>query len=148
MEVTSHMEEDNRAMEPLPMLVLVEIGFRDEQTEQAFHEVSPQMERELAAIPGCLESRVYRGPDRRYLFFTVWEDRRAIQRWVDNAFHRSVLMANFSRWADEGWFSYWNMLQDNSRARKCMSCGRWTRGQPGWSARGPTTCVHCGASLK
>ena len=130
-----------------PVLTLVEMGFRDEETEQAFREVMPRMETELAGIPGCLENRVYQRPGRRYLFFTVWEDQAAIQRWVDNEFHRTVLMVNFPRWTDEGWFSYWTTLEDHDRVRKCPACGRWASGQPGWSATGPTTCARCGAPL-
>jgi quinol monooxygenase YgiN len=130
-----------------PVLTLVEMGFRDEETEQAFRDVMPRMETELAGIAGCLENRVYQRPGRRYVFVTVWEDRAAIQRWVDNEFHRTVLMVNFRRWTDEGWFSYWNMLEDHNRVRKCPACGRWASGQPGWSAQGPTTCARCGAPL-
>lgn len=131
-----------------PLLTLVEIGFRDETTEQAFHEVLPQMRAELAGIPGCLENRIYQRPDRRYLFFTVWESREAIQRWVDNEFHRTVLMTNFTRWADEGWFSYWSSLEAHSRSRRCPQCHRWTQGAPGWSSRVPDQCARCGASLR
>jgi quinol monooxygenase YgiN len=127
--------------------MLVEIGFHNVEAEQAFLEVLPRMQVELSAIPGCLESRHYIRPPRRYLFFTVWSDQEAIQRWVDNEFHRTVLMVNFTRWADEGWFSYWRSLKDHDRSRRCATCGRWSQARPGWSTEEPSHCRRCGAAL-
>ena len=131
-----------------PILLLVEMAYTDDG-ERSLQEVLPQLEAEMRSIPGMLEYRLYQAAEseRRYLCYTVWEDREAIQRWVDNTFHRTVLMPAFRKWAVEGAFDYWTLQQDNPRSRKCPSCGRWTREQPGWDATVPATCVHCGAPL-
>jgi heme-degrading monooxygenase HmoA len=130
-----------------PLLILVELGFRDDAAEQEFKTVLPRMESELAGIVGCLERRTFIGAGRRYLFFTVWQDEAALERWVNNEFHRTILMPGFRRWCDEAWFGYWSMLKDNDRVRRCPACGRWTPEQPGWSSKGPAKCGRCGAEL-
>ncbi len=130
-----------------PLLTLVEIGFRDDGAEQEFRAVLPRMEQELANIEGCLEARTFIGAGRRYLFFTVWQDEAALQRWIDNEFHRTTLMPSFKRWCDEAYFGYWSVFKDNDRVRRCANCGRWTREQPGWSSKGPVNCGRCGADL-
>ncbi|MBI2886375.1 MAG: antibiotic biosynthesis monooxygenase [Chloroflexi bacterium] len=131
----------------MPVLTTVDIRFASWEGEQAFLDIYQQFEGEVKRIPGCLDYRVYRGPDRLYLFFVVWEDRTAVQRWVDNEFHRTVLMASYRRWCKEGWFGYWDPAEDHSRTRKCMECGRWTQAQPGWSMAGPASCRNCGHRL-
>lgn len=131
----------------MAVLTTVDIRFASSEGEQAFLDSYSQMEREVKAVAGCLDYRVYRGEDRLYLFFVVWQDRAAVKRWVDNAFHRTVLMANFRRWCKEGWFAYWGVERDYPRARKCLACNAWTRSQPGWSTAEPTTCRYCGTSV-
>lgn len=130
----------------MPLLTTVEIGFT-ETGEQAFQEVVLRMEEELRSVPGCLEYRLYRRPERVYLFFVVWEDRAAVQRWVENEFHRTVLMRNFRQWCNLGWFGYWDVAEDRNRAQKCLQCGRWTQAQPGWQSDVPQSCRQCGAAL-
>lgn len=139
--------QDSASSTPKPLLSLVEIGFREEVAEAEFKAVLPRMEQELRSIEGCLEARTFVGAGRRYFFFTVWKDEAALQRWVDNEFHRTTLMPGFKRWCDEAWFGYWSLFKDNDRVRRCAKCGRWTREQPGWSTAGPAKCSRCGAEL-
>lgn len=129
-----------------PLLTLVEFAFTEEG-EAAFRVVLPQMESEVRSIQGCLEYRLYRGAGGEYLFYNVWDDRAAVDRWLHNEFHRTVLMPAFRKWATLGWFSYWDLSGDNNRARKCMACGRWTQSLPGWDAKIPTECSRCGAPM-
>ncbi|HLC29328.1 MAG TPA: antibiotic biosynthesis monooxygenase family protein, partial [Dehalococcoidia bacterium] len=131
----------------MPLLTTVDIRFASWEAEQAFLDVYQQMEQEVKGVSGCLDYRVYRGPDRLYLFFVVWEDREAVQRWVHNEFHQTTLMANFRKWCKEGWFGYWDSSEDRPRARKCMQCGRWTQAEPGWGMAGPSRCRNCGESV-
>lgn len=131
----------------MAVLTTVDIRFASWEGEQSFLDVFQQLEREIKGIAGCLEYRVYRGPDRLYLFFVVWQDREAVQRWVENEFHQTVLMKNFRKWCKEGWFGYWNPAGDRLRARRCMHCGRWTQAQPGWSMEEPARCRQCGESV-
>jgi quinol monooxygenase YgiN/ribosomal protein S27AE len=129
-----------------PQLVLVEFGF----TEDGEKEFLAQLDRildEVRSIDGCLEAIVYKRPERLYLFYTLWRDQAAIDRWVQNEYHRTVLMANFTKWANEGWFGYWHLGADRKRVRKCPSCGRWAQAQPGWKELSLSQCPRCGASF-
>lgn len=130
----------------MPFLTTVEIGFT-EAGEEAFQGVLARMEQELKSVPGCLEYRLYQRPERVYLFFVVWEDRAAVQGWIENEFHRTVLMPGFRQWCNLGWFGYWDMAQDNNRAKKCLQCSRWTQAQPGWKGDVPQVCRQCNAAL-
>src|SRR6266496_4113288 len=126
-----------------PLLVLVEFGFTEEGEKEFLMHLDRALD-EVRSIDGCLEAIVYKRPERMYLFYTLWRDQEAIDRWVQNEFHRNVLMTGFTRWANEGWFGYWNLKADRKRARKCPSCGRWSQAQPGWTEMTLTTCAHCG----
>lgn len=84
---------------------------------------------------------------RIYEFYTVWESRDALDGWMTNEFHRSVLMVNFRKWMVQSVFDYWTLADDNARARKCPACGRWTQEKPGWSAVHPSTCRQGGGAL-
>ncbi len=88
-----------------PLLLLVEMGFSVEG-EQALLDVIARMDDELRSIPGLLEYQRFQRPERAYLFLTVWENQDAIDRWVANEFHRSVLMPGFRKWAVEATFNY------------------------------------------
>lgn len=129
-----------------PLLSLVEMAFTEEG-EAAFLEVLPRMEDEIQAVPGCFEYRLYRGRGGEYLFYTVWDGQAALDLWVANEFHRSVLMPAFRKWATLGWFGFWDLARDDNRARKCLACGRWTQSKPGWDAKIPTECSRCGARM-
>ena len=102
---------------------------------------------EARAIEGCLHAVVWERPERRYQFSTVWRDRDAVTRWVENEFHRTTLMPAFRRWCTEGWFGDYRLEVDHERARRCSACGRWTRGRPGWNESEPQACRICGAAL-
>lgn len=128
----------------MPLLTTIDIRFASWEGEQSFLDVYQQLEREVEGIPGCLDYRVYRGPDRLYLFFAVWEDQAAVQRWIENDFHQKVLMANYRKWTKEGWFGFWDPGEDHPRSRKCLECGRWTQAQLGWSMAEPQVCSQCG----
>jgi quinol monooxygenase YgiN len=129
-----------------PLLVLAEFRF----SAEGEHQFAPHLERtlsEVRGIEGCLHADVWQQPGRRYLFHTVWTDRTGVDAWVENTFHRSVLMPGFREWCIEGWFSYWGLESDHNRARKCLACGRWTQAQPGWDGRLPDACRQCGQPL-
>jgi quinol monooxygenase YgiN len=130
-----------------PLLVLAE--FRC--SEDGDVELRRHLERtlhEVRGVEGCLQATVWERPlERRHLFTTLWRDREAVGRWVENEFHRAVLMPGFRRWCTEGSFSEFALDADHDRARKCPACGRWTAGRPGWSEQGPATCRHCGGAL-
>jgi hypothetical protein len=66
---------------------------------------------------------------------------------VDNEFHRQVLMPGFRKWCSEGWFGEYRLEVDHARAKRCAVCGRWTKGQPGWSELEPVSCRACGAAM-
>jgi hypothetical protein len=128
------------------LLVLAEFVFTEEG-EAAF---LPHLDRTLAevrATDGCRQAAVWTRPDRRYQFSTLWSDADAVRRWVENEFHRTVLMPGFRNWCTEGCFGDWALAADHERARKCASCGRWSRALPGWDERGPSACAKCGAEL-
>lgn len=130
-----------------PLQVLAEFAC----SESGDAELRQHLERTLAetrATPGCLEAMLWERPsERRYLFTTYWTDAEAVRRWVENEFHRKVLMPGFRKWCTEGAFSEFTLARDHDRARKCASCGRWTPGRPGWGEREPSTCRHCGSAL-
>jgi hypothetical protein len=102
---------------------------------------------EVRAIDGCLHAALWQRPERRYQFSTIWRDRAAVRRWVDDEFHRTTLMPGFRRWCTEGWFGDFVLDADHARARRCPSCDRWSRGEPGWREVEPATCGKCGARL-
>ena len=130
-----------------PLLVLAEFGC----SEDGERELRAQLERTLAAaraIDGCLEATVWERPaERRFLFTTYWRDGEALARWVDDPFHRGTLYPGFRRWCVEGGFSEFTLSTDHDRARKCSSCGRWTKARPGWSEAVPASCRACGAAF-
>jgi quinol monooxygenase YgiN len=130
-----------------PLLVLAE--FRS--SEEGDADLRSHMDRtlrEVRGVEGCLQATVWERPaERRYLFTTIWSDRYAVRRWVENEFHRTTLMPGFRRWCSEGSFSEFALETDHDRARKCAACGRWTRGRPGWAEQEPSTCRHCGGEL-
>ena len=129
-----------------PLLVLAE--FVCSQAGDA--EFRSHLERTLAearSIDGCLHAVVWSRPDRRYQFSTLWRDREAVKRWVENEFHREVLMPGFRKWCTQGWFGDFSLDIDHKRAIRCGKCGRWSQGQPGWSEVDPQACRQCGASL-
>lgn len=130
-----------------PLLVLAE--FRCSPEGEA--ELRAHLDRTLAetrATPGCLQAHVWERPaERRFLFTTYWTDRAALQRWVENDFHRTTLMPGFRRWCVEGSFTELTVATDHDRARKCGACGRWTAARPGWSEAAPHTCRQCGGPL-
>ena len=101
----------------------------------------------MRGIDGCIQAVVWTRPDRRYQFSTLWSEADAVRRWVENEFHRTVLMAGFRQWCTEGCFGDYTLAADHERARKCASCGRWTRSLPGWDESGPSVCGRCGAGL-
>ncbi|HYL44308.1 MAG TPA: antibiotic biosynthesis monooxygenase family protein [Ktedonobacteraceae bacterium] len=126
-----------------PLLVLVEFGFTEEGEKELLMHLDRTLD-EIRSIDGCLEVIVYKRPERLYLFYSLWRDQEAVNRWMQNEFHRAVLMTGFIRWANEGWFGYWNLKEDRKRVRKCSSCGRWSQAQPGWMETVLATCSHCG----
>lgn len=131
------------------MALLVLAEFRC--TEEGDTEMRRHLERTLSearGVDGCLNATVWERPsERRYLFTTMWSDGEAVGRWVDNEFHRTVLMPGFRRWCTEGSFSEFEVSADHDRARKCAACGRWSKARPGWSEREPASCRNCGAAL-
>jgi quinol monooxygenase YgiN len=130
-----------------PQLVLVEFGFTEGGEKEFLAQLDHILD-EVRSIDGCLEAIVYERPERMYLFYSVWRDQEAIDRWVQNEFHRTVLMTGFTRWANEGWFGYWHLAADRKRVRKCPSCGRWSQAQPGWTEMTLTTCARCGTPFE
>jgi heme-degrading monooxygenase HmoA len=130
-----------------PLLVTAEFVF----TEEGEVEYLRHLDRTLAevrGIEGCLQAVMWTRPERRFQFSTLWSDAEAVTRWVENEFHRTVLMPGFRRWCTEGCFGDYRLETDHQRARKCPSCGRWTQGLPGWDERQPASCEKCGASLE
>jgi heme-degrading monooxygenase HmoA len=129
------------------LLVLAEFVFSPEGEA----EFQSHIERTLAecrAVEGCLHAVVWHRPERRYQFSTLWRDRDAVNRWVDNDFHRRTLMPGFRQWCTEGWFGEFLLDVDHRRARRCPACQRWTQGEPGWVETEPLACRHCGGELK
>jgi len=102
---------------------------------------------EVRAIDGCLQAVLWSRPGRRYQFSTLWVDSSAVTRWVENEFHRSVLMPGFRSWCSEGWFGEYRLASDHRRARRCAACGSWTQAEPGWNEAVPASCRRCEAAL-
>ena len=130
-----------------PLLVLAEFVF----TEEGEREFLPRLARtldEVRATPGCLQAVLWNRPGRRYQFSTLWTDAGAVTRWVENEFHRAVLMPGFRKWCTEGCFGEYRLETDHKRAGKCASCGRWTQSLPGWNEALPEHCEKCGATLE
>lgn len=136
-----------KSLEPAePLLVVAEFVC----TEQGNAEFCQHLERTLAearSIEGCLHAVVWNRPNRRYQFSTLWTDRQALTRWVENEFHRRTLMPGFRKWCTQGWFGEFRLEVDHPRAIRCAACGRWTQGRPGWSEVDPSSCRHCAAGL-
>lgn len=129
-----------------PLLVLAEFVFT-EDGEAAF---LPHLDRTLAEvrrIDGCLQAVLWTRAERRYQFSTLWTNADAVTRWVENEFHRTVLMPGFRKWCTEGCFGEYKLETDHKRARRCESCGRWTQSLPGWDESQPSACEKCGAAL-
>lgn len=129
-----------------PLLVVAEFVF-SEEGESAF---LPHLDRTLGetrGVEGCLQAVVWTRPGRRYQFATLWTEPAAVRRWVDNDFHRRVLMPGFREWCTEGCFGDYRLSGDHPRARKCAACGRWSREQPGWDERRPAACGKCAGPL-
>jgi len=130
-----------------PLLVVAEFRCSEDGDAELRKQLDRTLE-EVRAVEGCLQATVWERPaERRYLFTTMWSDRDAVRRWVENEFHRTILMPGFRRWCTEGSFGEFALETDHDRARKCAACGRWTRGRPGWSEQGPATCRQCGRAL-
>jgi quinol monooxygenase YgiN len=130
-----------------PLLVLAEFVFTEDGETEFRRHLDRTLE-ETRATDGCLQAVVWTRPGRRYQFSTLWTDGAAVKRWVENEFHRSVLMPGFRKWCTEGCFGEYTLDKDHERARKCVSCGRWTRSLPGWNEAGPASCAKCGAKLE
>ena len=130
-----------------PLLVTAEFRCSEDGNVE-FRKQLDQTLLEARGVEGCLQATVWERPaERRYLFTTLWSDRGAVRRWVENEFHRTVLMPGFRRWCTEGSFGEFALEADHDRARKCSACGRWTRGRPGSSEQVPATCRECGREL-
>ncbi len=129
-----------------PLLVLAEFVFTEEG-EAAFLPHLDQTMEETRATEGCLQAVLWTRPGRRYQFSTLWSERAAVTRWVENDFHRRVLMPGFRKWCVEGCFGDYRLTIDHARARKCPDCGRWTQEQPGWDERRPAQCAKCESVL-
>ena len=130
----------------VPLLVLAEFVFTEEgEAEFLLHRDRTLVE--ARGIEGCLQAVLWARPGRRYQFSTLWTDPEAVARWIENDFHRTILMPGFRKWCSEGWFGEYGLAKDHERARKCASCGRWARGLPGWDEHRPTVCEKCGAAL-
>ena len=130
----------------MPLLVLAEFVCSPEG-DPAFRSYLDRTLTEVRAIDGCLHATIWERPERRYQFSTLWRDRDAVTRWVENEFHRTTLMPGFRQWCTEGWFGDFVLDVDHVRARRCQACGRWSRGQPGWGEAQPDRCRHCGREL-
>ena len=129
-----------------PLFVSAEFVF----TEAGESEFLVHRDRTLAevrAVDGCLHAVLWTRPGRRYQFSTLWSDAEAVARWVENEFHRTILMPGFRKWCSEGCFGEYRLEKDHERARKCGACGRWTRALPGWDESRPSLCQPCGARL-
>jgi heme-degrading monooxygenase HmoA len=129
-----------------PLLVVAEFVF-SEEGDLEFGRHLEQTMSEVRSIEGCLHAAVWTRPNRRVQFSTLWTDRQAVARWVENEFHRRILMPGFRKWCTEGWFGEYRLDVDHPRAIRCAACGRWTQARPGWSEIDPTSCQRCGATL-
>lgn len=129
-----------------PLLVLAEFVFTEKGEEEFFRHRERTLD-EVRGIEGCLQAVLWKRPGRRYQFSTLWTDAEAVTRWVENEYHRTVLMPGFREWCTEGCFGEYGLETDHKRARKCPSCGRWTQSLPGWDELRPPTCGTCGSDL-
>lgn len=137
---------DVEAIAP-PLLVLAEFVFT-EDGEVEFLRYRDRTLDETRAVEGCLQAVLWVRPGRRYQFSTLWVDSAAVTRWVENEFHKKVLMPGFRKWCTEGCFGEYRLETDHKRARKCASCGRWSQGLPGWDESRPNTCGKCESPLE
>ncbi len=129
-----------------PLVVIAEFACSEEGDPEFRQKLDRTLD-EIRSVPGCLQATLWSRPDRRYQFFTVFTDSDAVSRWVQNQFHREVLMPGFRRWCTTGWFGEMRFDKDHLRARKCLGCGRWTQAEPGFDERTPAACRHCGAAI-
>jgi heme-degrading monooxygenase HmoA len=129
-----------------PLLVVAEFVFTADGEAEFLLQLDRTLE-ETRGVDGCIQAVLWKRPGRRYLFSTLWDDAAALKRWVDNEFHRKVLMPGFRKWCTEGCFGEYTLQTDHKRARKCSSCGRWTQDLPGWDEARPSTCGPCGSLL-
>jgi heme-degrading monooxygenase HmoA len=125
-----------------PLLVLAEFVFTKDGEEE-FLRYRDQTLTEIREVDGCIQAVLWTRPERRYQFSTHWADATAVTRWVENEFHKTILMPGFRNWCTEGCFGEYTLGTDHPRARKCASCGRWTQGLPGWNERQPEVCGKC-----
>jgi heme-degrading monooxygenase HmoA len=125
-----------------PLLVLAEFVFTKDGEEE-FLRYRDQTLAEIREVDGCIQAVLWTRPARRYQFSTLWDDATAVTRWVENEFHKTILMPGFRNWCSEGCFGEYTLDTDHPRARKCASCGRWTQGLPGWNERQPEACGKC-----
>lgn len=130
-----------------PVLVVAEFVFTEEG-EVAFLLHRDRTLDEVRAVPGCLQAVLWSRLERRYQFSTLWTDADAVTSWVENEFHRTILIPGFRKWCIEGCFGEYRLETDHKRARKCASCGRWTQELPGWDERIPSVCAKCGAHFE
>ncbi len=144
------MESKQTAANPVateaPLLVLAEFVFTEDGEQEYLRHHERTLE-ECRAISGCIHAVVWTRPGRRYQFSTLWDDPTGVKRWVDNEFHRTVLMPGFRKWCTEGYFGEYALENDHKRARKCLACGRWTQSLPGYDEGRPPECKNCGAVL-
>lgn len=130
-----------------PLLVLAEFVFTEEGEAEFLRHRERTLE-EVRGVEGCLQAVLWTRPERRYQFATWWTQASAVTRWVENEFHRSVLVPGFRSWCSEGCFGEYALERDHRRARRCPACGRWTQALPGWDEAGPGACGKCGAALE
>ncbi len=130
-----------------PLRVLAEFVFTEEGEAEFLCHRDRTLE-EVRLVTGCLQAVLWTRPGRRYSFSTLWTDAEAVTRWVENEFHRTVLMPGFRKWCTEGCFGEYRLETDHKRARKCARCGRWTQDLPGWDERIPSSCEKCGVRLE
>ncbi len=130
----------------VPLLVLAEFVFTEDGEAEFLHHRDRTLD-EVRGIDGCLQAVLWTRPGRRYQFSTLWTDVEAVTRWVENEFHRTILIPGFRKWCTEGCFGEYRLETDHKRARKCASCGRWTQDLPGWDESQPRACDKCGIGL-
>ncbi|MGH0035315.1 MAG: antibiotic biosynthesis monooxygenase [Myxococcota bacterium] len=130
-----------------PLLVVADFVFTAEG-EAEFMAHRDRTLAEVRGVEGCIQAVLWARPGRRFQFSTLWVDAAAVTRWVENEFHRTVLMPGFRKWCTEGCFGEYTLAQDHKRARKCAACGRWTQDQPGWDESRPSACGACGGPLE
>ena len=129
-----------------PLLVVAEFVFTAEGEAEFLRHRDRTLD-EVRGVEGCIQAVLWSRPGGRLQFSTLWSDAAAVKRWVDNEFHRTVLLPGFRKWCSEGCFGEYVLEADHKRARKCPTCGRWTQEQPGWDESRPSTCAQCGDPL-